>query len=337
VVPASLLLTGLLIPAPPAETLELRWDAPQSCPSGDDVRAQVIDAVGDPEEPRTEVLQAEGRIEQTQDGRWSLELTLAGSGTRTLDAGSCAELADAAVLIMAIAIDPDAIERLTKTTTKTAPESESESESEPESESASESESESEPEPEPEPESEPVRPKRAPPSVHVDVQLGAGAAFRILPDPGGWFAAGVGVWGRWWRVEIDGSYTTPSVEMSTRNPAVGGRMQLWSIAARGGPSIPAGPVEFPIAVGIEAGGMHGRGVGDLESSDGSQAPWVGFFGGAAALWRPRAVDRRLGFGLRVEGIAALTRPRFGTPESDTIYETRPGGARVFVLFTVRLR
>jgi hypothetical protein len=117
VVPASLLLTGLLIPAPPAETLELRWDAPQSCPSGDDVRAQVIDAVGDPEEPRTEVLQAEGRIEQTQDGRWSLELTLAGSGTRTLDAGSCAELADAAVLIMAIAIDPDAIERLTKTTT----------------------------------------------------------------------------------------------------------------------------------------------------------------------------------------------------------------------------
>jgi hypothetical protein len=174
--------------------------------------------------------------------------------------------------------------------------------------------------------------------VHVDVQVAGGAAFGLLPDPGGWIAAGVGVWGRWWRAEIEGSYTTPSEQAASDNPDVRGRLQMWAIGVRAGPAIPAGDVVFPIAVGIEAGGMHGAGVGNgLVQRESSTAPWVGFFGGAAALWRPPVVDRRLGFGLRVEGIAALTRPNFVTPGAGSVFQGGPGGARIAVVFAVRLR
>jgi hypothetical protein len=64
---------------------------------------------------------------------------------------------------------------------------------------------------------------------------------------------------------------------------------------------------------------------------------VAFIAGAAAIWRPRVVDRRLGFGLRAEGIASLTRPSFGTRQSGTIFQAGPGGARVAAVFTARLR
>lgn len=300
-----------------------------------DVHAKVLAAVGESEAARSVLVEAEARIEEGSNGRWKLQLTLAGSGTRELDAASCRELADAAVLILAIAIDPEALERIEEAAAaETA--SESESESEPVTESESDSDSDLVPAPAVAPAPKNVA-RTTEPRLHLDLQLGGGAAFGLLPDPGGWVAAGFGLWGRWWRAEIEGSYTTPSEEAAPGTTDVRGRLQTWAIGVRAGPAIPAGDVVFPIAVGIEAGGMHGKGVGSgLMNHDASTAAWVGFFGGAAALWRPPVVDRRLGFGLRVEGIAALTRPRFGT-EARTVYQTRPGGARVAVVFAVRLR
>jgi hypothetical protein len=93
-------------------------------------------------------------------------------------------------------------------------------------------------------------------------------------------------------------------------------------------------VSFPICAVVEAGAMHGRGIGDLTPRS-ARSAWVGAGGGAAVLWRPAAVRDRLGLLLRAEGLAALTRPVFGT-EARTIYQAGPAGGRFLVGLTVRL-
>lgn len=79
-----------------AQTVALVWEAPPGCPDRADVLARM------PAAPRP--IDVRARSARGANGRWSLHLELDG-GVRDLEADTCAELADAAVLLVALALD----------------------------------------------------------------------------------------------------------------------------------------------------------------------------------------------------------------------------------------
>lgn len=91
--------------------LELRWTAPPACPS----KRAALDALGqlldDTAYDAAQPTRASVLIQGTQQAGYVAEIAIergASSGERTLRAARCAELADAAVLVIAMVIDPDA-------------------------------------------------------------------------------------------------------------------------------------------------------------------------------------------------------------------------------------
>jgi len=94
------LVTLLLAVAP----VNLQWAGPAGCPAQEAVVAEVVRLL-----PATttvaEPLEAQAVVSTTATGRWRAELSVAGAG-RAFEAASCAELADATALVLAMAIDP---------------------------------------------------------------------------------------------------------------------------------------------------------------------------------------------------------------------------------------
>lgn len=89
--------------------LELRWDAPASCPSADEVRAKVVELMQRPlgEDPTHRIV-----VDATVTARATgFEVTLVvrtdvGASTRRFTAVRCAELLMPTSVVVAIAIDP---------------------------------------------------------------------------------------------------------------------------------------------------------------------------------------------------------------------------------------
>lgn len=106
----ALLSAWAVLAGPPEPGLSVQWDAPAGCPDGAVVRARVVRLVGE-EAARKARLTARAAV-RAEGGRWALELELAGetgAGKRSLSAGRCEELAGAAALVIAIAVDPRAV------------------------------------------------------------------------------------------------------------------------------------------------------------------------------------------------------------------------------------
>lgn len=106
----ALVSAWAVLAGPPEPGLSVQWDAPAGCPDGAAVRARVVRLVGE-EAARKARLTARAAV-RAEGGRWALELELAGetgAGKRSLSAGRCEELAGAAALVIAIAVDPRAV------------------------------------------------------------------------------------------------------------------------------------------------------------------------------------------------------------------------------------
>jgi hypothetical protein len=113
---AVLVVAVLAAPAAADDAPAIVWDAPQGCPAPDLVRERVIANLGRP--------LVDGEVRATlavrkKRRRWIVTMTVqlgdAAPGTRTLEAGSCAELAESAALILALTIDPYAGEPIATT------------------------------------------------------------------------------------------------------------------------------------------------------------------------------------------------------------------------------
>ncbi len=90
--------------APPPVTLE--WDAPADCPTRDLVLRETARILGD---AGGATIAGSARVARVARGRWSAELRVAsasGIDARTLSAPSCAAIADATALILALAVNP---------------------------------------------------------------------------------------------------------------------------------------------------------------------------------------------------------------------------------------
>jgi hypothetical protein len=102
-------------PAPSAPELALTWQAPAGCVSSADVQSQFARLLGGPARPASgKHIVASAIVHASSPDRWILELTTVLDGTagrRSLAGDSCASVASAAALILALTIDPAAAGR----------------------------------------------------------------------------------------------------------------------------------------------------------------------------------------------------------------------------------
>jgi hypothetical protein len=91
--------------------LSFAWTAPDGCPSAAEVRAEIDKLLGDTAQAHVrERLTVEASV--THDEKWTVAITTqsaTSTGRRAIEAATCQALANAAALIVALAIDPDAV------------------------------------------------------------------------------------------------------------------------------------------------------------------------------------------------------------------------------------
>jgi hypothetical protein len=364
-------LALVLVGAPATERYELSWSAPDSCPDEASVRTDLDRRLAQSPPSDDPPVRANARVERRPGGAHELTLTFGPDGEggrRTIVDPSCDELAAAAVIIVAIAVDPSVLER-------DAPEPDTPIEPEPAptpdvaptdaptlpEPAPPEPEPEPEPAPAPEPEPEPALPELPPepaerptrtrgeyvrggprraatprPRGPLDagVGLGAGAALEVLPRAVADLELAGALFGRRWRAELAVAYLTPASATSPVNAEVGGRFQLWSLSPRGCGLPPTGPVELQLCAGVRLGAIHGRGTGELAARQ-PIALHAALDLGAGVGWRPAAWNRRVGFFARGSVLPALARARFGTDPSGLVHRTPAVGGRVGAFIEVR--
>jgi len=350
---AAAWLGALSVLAPsevPAAGVKLEWSAPARCPTGSAVQERLARALADSAADPAG-LRARAAITEGEGGVLTLVLELERDdgpvGQRTMQASDCNELATAAVLIVALAVDPNAA--IEEPVEEPPPEDELVPEPsegpEPPPEPVEPEPPPVEPEPpppiEPEPETAaPARPEQPPdraPLLHVGLRVGAGAGFSVLTNASAVVSAGAAVWGRAFRVELGASYWTP-VEVRPEGASAGGRLQQWTIDARGCGLLRPGPIELPLCGGLDVGAVHGVGV-DVASPRQVASLRLAFAAGAALVWRPARWKQRVGPWIGADLLVALVRARFrATPATPgLVHHTPPVGGRVAAGIEVRFR
>lgn len=300
---------------PASDGYALTWDGPEDCDAGDEARDAIDRLLGEPNDdaPHRSRVEAHAQVVTVADdaaAKWHLELELrAGdvTGRRRLDAVSCEDLVQATALIVAIAIDPKvALEASTSAADDPGPPEPTPAAPEPDP-------------PTPAPVEPAVEPTPADASVHGHLRVGLGPAWGLVP---GWTAAvglAGGVQRGFWRVSLAANAHLPREIDSSANPAVGGRFWAWTVGAAGCGVPPAvggrASVRFLLCAGLDAGLVHGVGVGDLQQRR-DAAPWIGGRAGPSVVWTP---SRRLGVYLQADLVVGIERPAFRTDPSGFLY------------------
>ncbi|WP_437760692.1 hypothetical protein [Sorangium sp. So ce1389] len=111
IVTAALLPTRAIAAPTGPRTVELRWEAPDGCPAGDEVRNEIIRLLGSSEQRQP--IEVDIAVAREGDARLRLALRIRqpAPGERVLQGDDCASMSRAAALIVAMSIDPDAVAR----------------------------------------------------------------------------------------------------------------------------------------------------------------------------------------------------------------------------------
>ena len=283
---------------PPPPSVELSWHAPAGCPEQDALERQVaelqVNRPAPAKPPRVAF-----RIEQRGD-RWHLIGEISGttnSGHRELSAASCAELAEAAVLITAIAIDPDRHrDENTVVPPPVVPVL-------PPPVAAPSPAAPVLPPPAQSPPEAPATRRR--PSALLG--LAAGLGLGALSAPTGLLRLALGLRSERWSLALAQDFWLPRTIDAPSTPELGGRFWLTATGLRGCGILRAGPLEVPLCAMIAAGVMFGQGIGDLREARHRRSPWLAVAAGPG-LRVP--LGRRLGLLFSAELLAILARPRF---------------------------
>ncbi|MCX4246181.1 hypothetical protein [Paraliomyxa miuraensis] len=346
--PSMALWLTATIAEPAAVTVPLEWSAPSQCPAGREVGERLARALAESAaDPRG--MRARASITEGERGVLTLELTLERDdgpvGQRTMQASDCDELANAAVLVVALAVDPEARPEPKPSPNPPpdpppdpgagSPDSDVPEPHSPPKPPPADVASAEEPEPGPAGSATDSTPtERAPASsTHVGLRASAGVGVATLPRTTAVISLAAATWGRAWRAELGASYWTP-----TPTDPTGGRIQQWTIDARGCGLLRPGPLELPLCGGLDAGAVHGEGVGVLAPRRAASLRLAAGLG-AALVWRPARWQQRVGPWLGADLLIALVRARFrATPTAaELVYYTPPVGARFAAGMEVRFR
>lgn len=285
------LLGAAQVPAPPEVALE--WRAPAGCPERDEVLAAVARRLGRP--LTAEEVDVEATVVREGGRGFTLRLRLTAGQrgeTRTVSDPSCAALADVVAVLVAAAVEPARVPEPAPTTPP-VPVQPAEPGLEPEAAPLPEAAPEFAPEPAPvtdeppEPLAPPVSSRRSKrPGGFVRVHGGGevGAVPRITGAVG---VAGGALWPRW-RLEVQGLFVVPQeVPRELAGLRVGVGAGLFAAAVHGCARLGRGPVEVPLCVGLEAGGMRGEARGLVSGRAATQA-WLAGVLGAGVVWHAGA-------------------------------------------------
>ena len=306
--------------APNHDTDEvLRWDAPPPCPSRSELETAIAANLGRALDARDAgALTARAAAHRLADGRWQLSLTIeprdAPPVARTVLAEQCGLLAEAAALLIAVAIDPElaggaprqamisptsrdpigvplAASAELQPTTEVKPTTDT---------SPTTGPLPARPRPSPPASTRPQRwPMRAVISAAAVLDVGA------LPSPAPGLQVRVGLLARRLRAEVG---VVHLFERPARIAGVdgGGDLRLTAAQLQACPRFARARLELPVCAGLELGAMHGEGVG-LPGATTDRVVWLAFIADGRVLWAPVP---RFAFGVQLGLAAPLLAARF---------------------------
>ncbi len=311
---ASLLLVpGAAAGASPS--VALQWNAPAECPGAAQVIAEVDRVLGPTASRPAKPIEAVASVLRDDQGIWRVHLETSGEGptrVRELKGASCAAIADATALILALMIDPTA----------------------------------SPPAPVPVPvpvlvpvpvpvlaaptaSASPAPPPRAPegagrqgqgqsapprgslaiaPPLRPELRLfaWAGAEAGSLPVVAPAFGGTVELVLGPQRIELGAAYRPRQDGTIPGRSSAGGHVDLFTGSLGTCRALLARPVEIAPCVALEIGRLHAKGFGVLDPREGS-ALWTAFTAGGAFAWSPVA---HLALGVRLDAAVPFVRPQF---------------------------
>lgn len=313
--PAIAIASVLLAPA------GIHWNAPDQCPSEEDVRARVERYVGDG--ARQESVRAQANVTEHEGGGWQLVLTTTDASgqvqTREIEDRDCEGLAETAAVLTALVVAPRA-----EVVSKPAPEAEPApvpvSEPQPLPEAA--------PTPPPTPTETPAEISEPPArqaSLRYGLRVGGGIGFGWLPL-GGDLGLAATVGGRWWAAELEGLIGLPRSVRLDRSPGAGADLLGWSVAGRGCGVLPlTSRLALPLCAGLEGGQVRASSVG-LEDGSDAALPWIAALASASLR---AAVHSRVALWLMPELQVGARRPVFhATDAQDEIFASSLVSGRV---------
>jgi len=321
----------------PAEPVELvfDWQASLACPTREVLldRLQALLPTLPDEVPTrgTTRLRVVAKVEFDDAGAdpWRVELTMTtpdGTSTRRFSASACEDAAAAAVLVIAIALDPVQVAEGLHDSFESAP-----------AELAASEPTASEPtasEPTP---SEPAASeaallldaaRRSAPRVGLRV-FGTGAWGPTRTGYGG-IGGSVALFGPRWRWELSAGWSIPRVVGldDARRASVDG----WWVGTRGCFVPELGALEFPLCPGVELGQVRGRGIAPTANPRSATFAWVAPLIGQGLVWSP--LDR-LAIGVEFALLVPLTRGSFSIAERE-VQRLALVGARALLGVELRL-
>ena len=298
--------------------VDVSWNAPEACPQAPAVQQAIADNLG--RDTFSDALdQVTVQAEVVPEGeQWRLQVAVElpeGSVQRELVAPTCEELADAAGLIIAVALDPLRVREARPLPTASAlPQAWAEP-----------------PEPPPEPPSEPEpAPITLPPDVRPKGELRAAGMLDVgtLPKVRGGAQLGVGIVGRWFRADASLAYWAPRAirPFETVPSSPGTRLQQAGAGLRGCLSPKLGAFEPSTCAGVDGGLAWARGVG-IPSPQTTALPWLTTYGGMELAWVSRA---GVGLFAGVDAQFHLVRPAVRLEGLGQALKVAPVGARASV-------
>jgi len=309
---------------PDPHAYELRWQAPVACPSEFDVTQAVDRALGSWATPSDRpTVHTTVVIERDDAGRFRMELVLndGTDGRRELYAIDCGELADAAALMIAIAVDPDILARASAPRVVVPPRA-NEIVPEP-APTPSKSTRDDSPErlqrkatPMARTPSHPLRKRQRP---HSSGRILAGPGLVLLGTTTALVEVAFGLFGRHWRGEIGAVYWVPRELRAAADSRVGGRFQLGAAVVRGCGVPNVGSVALPLCVSLDVGGLRSDGVGELDATT-RILPWVALRSGPHIRWRVR---KMLALWLGGEVVVPLVRAQFQANRTLEVHQVPP--------------
>jgi hypothetical protein len=277
-----------LVHADQAGTLTFSWQAPTGCPSRGQVSGEIARLLGgEIRVPQGGDITARAAVEHGLTWSLAMDTELAGRpGRRSLEAASCQDLANAAALIIALMIDPDAVAaHATPPQPVAAPP----------------------PVTPPEPDPGPA-PKSRPRAVEFLVGIHAAGSYGTLPSIDIGVGGGIGLAGRRWRAELRGSYGLRRDQKAWAAAPAGayGQFNFWAVAFAGCFNIGRESLAFGPCADAEVGVTSAKGFGVSQSLP-ADTLWSALgAGGYAAI----SLGRHLGLPLHLDVLAPLRRSEF---------------------------
>ena len=349
--PSPLILTVLTVSAAvrtaaaqPEAAFELEWDAPDGCSSESQVIATMTKLLdGPPADVSEQAMSARATVTRGEGDRWNLRLATEHAGaswTRRLDGESCEELASAAALVLALAIDPDAV--AANSTTSTEPASSDGASSVPKAAFAL-------PQPAPgasaaplpmaAPTPEPVAPPapdrdrppaQAPPPERATADTRALARLSLvgdvgtLPSAGGGGSVAVGYGIERFHLEGGALLLPGRRSLVDSGDGKGGQVDLVAGGIAACYAIVPGDTEVAACAGAEAGVLRGEGFGVKNPASGT-APWVA---GLVAADLSVPIAEPVSLRVRLEALAPIVRERFVLDGLGEVHRAAPVAGRL---------